>query len=82
VNVVVTDTTLTDGNWCDVLNHVFHLGSRANVVVTSEAGDERLWSEVSRIDPNQISTGSRASFGHPKNGNAANLFLNLLDQTQ
>ena len=46
VNVIVTDTTLTDGNWCDVLNHVAHLGSRANVVVTSEIGDERLWSEV------------------------------------
>jgi len=46
VNVIVTDTTLTDGNWCDVLNHVSHLGSRANVVVTSEVGDERLWSEV------------------------------------
>jgi DNA-binding NtrC family response regulator len=46
VNVIVTDTTLTDGSWCDVLNHVAHLGSRANVVVTSEVGDERLWSEV------------------------------------
>jgi DNA-binding NtrC family response regulator len=46
VNVILTDTTLTDGNWCDVLNHLSHRGSRANVVVTSEVGDERLWSEV------------------------------------
>ena len=46
VRVVVTDTTLTDGNWCDVLNHVTRQDSLANVVVTSEVGDERLWSEV------------------------------------
>jgi DNA-binding NtrC family response regulator len=46
VDVVVTDTTLSDGNWCDVLNHVLQQGSRANVVVASEAGDDRLWSEV------------------------------------
>lgn len=46
VSVVVTDTTLADGNWCDILNLVSRLGSRANVVVASEVGDERLWSEV------------------------------------
>jgi DNA-binding NtrC family response regulator len=46
VDVVVTDTTLSDGNWCDVLNYVLKQGSRANVVVASEASDARLWSEV------------------------------------
>jgi DNA-binding NtrC family response regulator len=46
VDVVVTDTTLSDGNWCDVLNYVLKQGSRASVVVASEEGDARLWSEV------------------------------------
>ncbi len=46
VDVVVTDTTLSDGNWCDVLNYVLKQGSQANVVVASEAGDAKLWSEV------------------------------------
>jgi two-component system response regulator PilR (NtrC family) len=46
VDVVITDVSLTDGNWSDVFRCLIDAGVRASVVVTSRWADERLWSEV------------------------------------
>ena len=46
VEVVFTDLSLSDGNWCDILKYVLQQGIDASVVVTSRHGDARLWSEV------------------------------------
>jgi DNA-binding NtrC family response regulator len=45
-NVVVTATSLPDGNWCDVLNLVVRSEADCAVVVCSPVADERLWSEA------------------------------------
>lgn len=44
--VVITDVTLPDGNWCDILRYLVHQNIPANVIVASQLPDERLWSEV------------------------------------
>ncbi|MBI3666749.1 MAG: response regulator [Acidobacteria bacterium] len=46
VRVVLTDLTLPDGSWCDVLNHVSELRKSAEVVVCTRLADERLWTQV------------------------------------
>ena len=46
IDVVITDTSLPDGNWSDVLREVVDSGSQANVVVNAIAPDAVLWSEV------------------------------------
>jgi DNA-binding NtrC family response regulator len=46
VEVVITDLSLSDGNWCDVFRYVIDNGISASLVVTSRLADERLWSEV------------------------------------
>jgi len=46
VSVVITDVSLTDGNWCDVFRYLVDNGIHASVVVSSRLADERLWSEV------------------------------------
>ena len=46
VSVVITDVSLTDGNWCDVFRCLVDSGIHASVVVSSRLADERLWSEV------------------------------------
>ena len=44
---VVTDATLEDGNWCDVLRAVVDYDPQASVVVVApSSADEILWSEV------------------------------------
>ena len=46
IDVVITDLTLRDGNWCDILKYLVDEGIRANVVVIAPFADERLWSEI------------------------------------
>ncbi|MDA1313275.1 MAG: hypothetical protein O2968_08070 [Acidobacteria bacterium] len=46
VKVVVTQVSLPDGNWCDVLRYLVDNDIRASVVVSSPRADEHLWSEV------------------------------------
>ena len=46
IDVVITDLTLPDGNWCDILKYLVDEGIRANVVVNAPFADERLWSEI------------------------------------
>jgi DNA-binding NtrC family response regulator len=46
VDIVITEVSLKDGNWCDVLSCVVSRGVEARVVVSSPVADERLWSEV------------------------------------
>jgi DNA-binding NtrC family response regulator len=46
VQVVITQVSLADGNWCDVLRFLVDSGMEASVVVTSPQADENLWSEV------------------------------------
>lgn len=46
-DAVLTDTTLEDANWCDVLRAVADCESTASVIVVApSSADERLWSEV------------------------------------
>jgi len=46
IDVVVTDVTLPDGNWSDVIRWVVDGGGEASVVVCAPRADEFLWSEV------------------------------------
>ena len=46
IDVVVTDVSLPDGNWSDVLRCVVDGGDDTNVVVCTPVVDELLWSEV------------------------------------
>lgn len=46
VEVVVTATTHSDGNWYNILQYLVDHNMHAGVIVTSASGDERLWSEV------------------------------------
>jgi len=46
IEVVITDVSLPDGNWCDVFRCVVESGVAAGVVVSSPSADEKLWSEV------------------------------------
>lgn len=46
VDVVITDLSLPDGNWCDVFKHLIDNDIHASMVVTARQADERLWSEV------------------------------------
>lgn len=46
IEVVITDLTLSDGNWLDVLGEVAESRIGAKVVVTSPEAKENLWSEV------------------------------------
>jgi DNA-binding NtrC family response regulator len=46
VSVVITDVSLSDGNWCDIFRYLVDNGFYASVVVSSRLADERLWSEV------------------------------------
>lgn len=45
--VVITDVTLHDANWSDVVRVVVGSGAQANIVVVAPpSADEALWSEV------------------------------------
>ena len=46
VDLVLTQVSLKDGNWSDVLRHLVENGIEASVVVSSKRPDEHLWSEV------------------------------------
>lgn len=46
VDVVITQVSLPDGNWCDVFKCLVDHGVGASVVVSSPRADEILWSEV------------------------------------
>jgi len=46
VDVVITEVTLADGNWCDVFRYLVDHGVHASVIVSSPRADEILWSEV------------------------------------
>ena len=46
VSVVITDVSLSDGNWSDIFRYLVDNGIHASVVVSSNLADERLWSEV------------------------------------
>ncbi len=46
LELVITDASLCDGNWRDVLEAVVNSGLHASVVVCSSGANENLWSEV------------------------------------
>jgi DNA-binding NtrC family response regulator len=46
VDVVITQVTLPDGNWCDVFKYLVDNAVQAGLVVSSPHADEILWSEV------------------------------------
>ena len=46
VDLVITDMTLPDGNWCDILKHLVDNNTRASVVVAATTATDSLWAEV------------------------------------
>jgi DNA-binding NtrC family response regulator len=46
VDVVISDLSLADGNWCDVFKHLIDTDIHASMIVVARQADERLWSEV------------------------------------
>ena len=46
MRLVLTDLTLPDGSWFDVLSRVDDAKADAKVVVCARLADERLWSQV------------------------------------
>jgi DNA-binding NtrC family response regulator len=46
VAVAVTDLTLPDGNWCDVVQFAAQQDFQTSIVVVSRTGSERLWAEL------------------------------------
>ncbi len=46
VKVVVSDVTLSDGNWSGLLSHLVDQDMTASLVVRAPSADERLWSEA------------------------------------
>jgi DNA-binding NtrC family response regulator len=46
VELVISDLSLADGNWCDVFKHLVDKEIHAAMVVVARQADERLWSEV------------------------------------
>lgn len=46
VGLIVTNVSLPDGNWCDVLRMTTELGVPASVVVSASEVSSTLWSEV------------------------------------
>ena len=46
IDVVITDLTLADANWSDVLRFLVNRSLRASVVVSARGADEACWSEI------------------------------------
>jgi len=46
IGLVLTDLSLPDGSWFDVLNRVGDISANAEVVVCARVADERLWTQV------------------------------------
>lgn len=44
--MVITDTSLSDGNWCDVVRLTVDLKVESPVLLCCRSADERLWSEA------------------------------------
>ncbi len=44
--IILTEVSLEDGNWCTVLREIVEHGVRAAVLVCAPRLGERLWSEV------------------------------------
>lgn len=43
---ILTEAALPDGDWMDVLNLTYEIGSFPAVIVTHRLADDRLWAEV------------------------------------
>lgn len=46
IAVVVTDVTLSDGNWSNILRYVVEGGKSPSLILVTSQADERLWSEA------------------------------------
>lgn len=46
IDIVITQVSLQDGNWCDILGWVVKHEVNTRVVVSSAVADERFWSEA------------------------------------
>lgn len=46
VDLIITELSLPDGNWCDMVRHMVDHTERTAMVVTCPEADEQLWSEV------------------------------------
>ena len=46
VDLVITEVSLADGNWCDLIRHMVDNETPARVVVTAETPTDSLWAEV------------------------------------
>jgi DNA-binding NtrC family response regulator len=46
IDIVITDVSLPDGNWCDLMTYLVKKGLNPCVVVRSATDDPCLWSEV------------------------------------
>ena len=46
IDLVITDASLADGNWSDVLREVVEAGVDVNMLVTTASPDARIWSEA------------------------------------
>jgi DNA-binding NtrC family response regulator len=46
VDVIISDLSLPDGNWCDMVRHMVDHAERAAMIVACSEADERLWSEI------------------------------------
>ena len=46
INAILTEATLPDGNWIDVLRVAGETPGKPHVVVTDRQADARLWAEV------------------------------------
>jgi DNA-binding NtrC family response regulator len=46
IDVVVTDQSLVDGNWCNILTWIVDQVLDTRIVVSSPLANENLWSEV------------------------------------
>jgi DNA-binding NtrC family response regulator len=46
VDLIITELSLPDGNWCDMVRHMVDHTERAAIIVTCSEADERLWSEI------------------------------------
>jgi DNA-binding NtrC family response regulator len=46
IDIVITQASLTDGNWCDILACMMSHGVSARAVVSSSVASKRFWSEA------------------------------------
>ena len=46
IELIITQVTLADGNWCDLFKYLVDRSIHAIAVVVSPQADERLWPEI------------------------------------